>query len=109
MQSYVTRDVNFPDTNRFYYTEEDDSAPNARLETNVAAVEWARHRAWITRAKLNWIINNMPYNESDEAVIKHLESALFDSTDLLNVLKAGRLSTAEAEAFRDRLDLLQIE
>ena len=110
VQSYVTRDVRYPDTNRFYYTEpEDPSEPNAKLENDVAAVEWAKHRAWLARAKLSWIINSMPYGESAENVVKHLEAALFDVTDFLQTVKAGRMKADEAEALRDQLDTLQID
>ena len=110
VQSYVTRDVRYPDTNRFYYTEAEQNAePNAKFESDVAEVEWVRHRAWLARAKLNWIINDMPYGEGTERVIEHLEAALFDVTDFLKTVKAGRLKAEQAEALRDRLDALQID
>ncbi len=110
VQSYVTRDVRYPDTNRFYYTEaEHEGEPNAKLESDAAAVEWARHRAWLARAKLAWIVNDMPYGEDAQSVVEHLEAALFDVTDFLKTVKAGRIKAAQADALRDRLDALQVD
>ncbi len=108
VQSYVSRDVRFPDTNRFYYSAMDESAdPNSMLERNVSLVEWAKHRAWMSRAKLGWIIENMPFTESTESAIAQLEAAVVDVNDFIETVKAGRMSMAEAMARRAALDAAQ--
>lgn len=113
VQSYVTRDISFPDHNRAYFIKnrngpDGDVDPNYKLEKDCSAAEWARHRAWLSKAKLARLMDKMPLNEPREDVIRWLEDAVFDVTSLIDQLKLGELPSEVAQQMRDELDAKQM-
>ena len=110
VQSYVSRDVRYPDPNRmnFMIQRPGTMDPNAQLERNCAAVEWARHRAWLGKAKLSRLLNEMPMSEPPERVLMWLEEAVSDVNGLIARMKMGEVSGGEAQRMRDELDREQL-
>jgi hypothetical protein len=109
VQSYVARDVRFPDANRFYYTEDPASGvdPNSALERDVSEFEWAKHRAWAAKAKLDWFVKNAPYTTDPAQVVAWLEASVADVNDIVATIKRGRMSMSEALLRRAAEDALQ--
>jgi hypothetical protein len=109
VQSYVSRDVRFPDANRFYYVEAPELGvdPNSALERDVSVFEWAKHRAWTARAKLDWIVKTAPYSTDSDQVAAWLEAAVADVNDMVATIKRGRMTMAEAGVQRAAEDALQ--
>ena len=113
VQSYVSRDVRFPDHNRAYFIQNrngpaGDADPNYMLEKNCQSAEWARHRAWISKAKLARLIDQMPLAEPRESVIRWLEEAVGDVTSLIEQLRLGDVPAEVAQRMRDELDASQL-
>ncbi|HWL18167.1 MAG TPA: hypothetical protein VNS33_00770 [Bradyrhizobium sp.] len=113
VQSYVSRDIRFPDPNRAYFIANRNGPeaaldPNYLLERNCSAVEWARHRAWISKAKLARVLEKMPFSETPDRVIQWLEEAVSDVNALVSQLKLGEVPSDVAQKMRDDLDERQV-
>jgi hypothetical protein len=109
VQSYVARDVRFPDANRFYYIQTPEAGidPNTALERDVGAFEWARHRAWAAKAKLDWLVKEAPYASDPEQIAGWLEAAVADVNDMVATLRAGRMTMDQAGVRRLEEDAAQ--
>ena len=113
VQSYVSRDIRFPDPNRTYFIKdrngfETAKEPNYLLERGCQAAEWARHRAWISKAKLARLIEEMPFSATPEQVVQWLEASVSDVNTMIEQIKLGEVPSDVAQKMRDELDELQM-
>lgn len=71
VNSYVCRDIACPDPNRY-----------AKLlgidPDHVVFAEWARHKAWIARGKLDQLIAELPFTKDRMQIAQALEQAIED-------------------------------
>lgn len=104
--SYDTKDVRFPDPNRFYFVAGGfgDVDPNARLERYCRYVDYARHMAWRTRGRLADFIDGIEWTDDRERVLADLEAALTDARTALDVLRRGDVTREEAKRLRAEED-----
>jgi hypothetical protein len=99
---YDTADTALPDPNRFYFVTGGfgDVNPDARLERFCRYTEYARHKAWRSRARLHDVIENMPFTLDRERVISMLEDGIADVVEAIEVLKRGDVTRDEAKRLR---------
>ncbi|MFE3638537.1 hypothetical protein [Streptomyces sp. NPDC059168] len=104
--SYDTRDVRYPDPNRFYFVTGGfgDIDPNAQLERYCRYVDYARHMAWRTRGKLADFIDTIEWTDDRDCVIARFEEAIDDAITALNALKRGDVTREEAKRLRAEED-----
>ncbi|WP_218064142.1 hypothetical protein [Nguyenibacter vanlangensis] len=111
VQSYVSRNVKVPDPNRIEWIEISEHGAQDRnymLERQCAAAEWARHRSWVARHRLNELLAEMPFDATPEQVSQALRHVVGDLNDLIALLQHGPVSRQEAHRLRDALDLAQL-
>ena len=71
VNGYVPLDLDSVDPSRFFDLKTVD--PHQLLFP-----EWARHKAWLSKGKLNRIIEELPFTEDRELIINKLKSAIKD-------------------------------
>ena len=71
VNGYVPLDLDSVDPSRFFDLKTVD--PHQLLFP-----EWARHKAWLSKGKLNRIIEELPFTEDRELIINKLKSAIED-------------------------------
>ena len=106
VNSYCTRDVSTPDTNRACWvgTFAPVDEPNSRLESSCMAAEWARHNAWVSRAKLGTLIEKLSLTESRETILDGLRQAIAPVVDAIDYLERGDFSPENIKELRVRAD-----
>ncbi len=111
VQSYVSRDTSVPDPNRIYWvetTERNEQDPNFMLERRCAPAEWARHRAWVARQRLEDLIERTPLDAPVAEVEAAIDFAVADLNDLLAMLRRGPVPPQEVARIRDAIDAAQL-
>jgi hypothetical protein len=100
--SYDTRDVSYPDPNRFYFVAGGfgDVDPNARLERACRYVEYARHKAWRLRGRLDDFIREVPWTDDRETVLEMFRQAIAEGLEAVAVLERGDVSREQARTLR---------
>lgn len=76
INGYVARDVSKPDPSRL-------SDLKAWDPPHVVYPEWARHKAWLARAKLDAAIESMPFTDDRAALVFALQSSIADVLDAI--------------------------
>jgi hypothetical protein len=76
INGYVARDIAKPDPSRL-------SDLRVWDPPHVVYPEWARHKAWLARAKLDAAIEQMPFTDDREALVAHLRAAIADVEDAI--------------------------
>ena len=71
VNGYVPLNLDSVDTSRFFDLKTVD--PHQLLFP-----EWARHKAWLSKGKLNRIIEELPFTDDRELIINKLKSAIED-------------------------------
>lgn len=79
INGYVAREVGKPDPSRLSDLKVWDPP-------HVVYPEWARHKAWLARAKLDAAIDRMPYTDDRAALVAHLRAAIADVEDAIGDL-----------------------
>jgi len=69
VNGYVPLDTSSPDPSRF-------SDIKAVDPHDVLFPEWARHKAWLARGRLDRLIDELPFTEDRQFIIKELKSAI---------------------------------
>ena len=86
VNGYVPLDLDSVDPSRFFDLKTVD--PHQLLFP-----EWARHKAWLSKGKLNRIIEELPFTDDRELIINKLKSAIKDVETAIKDLSA----TSEGE------------
>jgi hypothetical protein len=73
VNGYVSLDVRFPDPSRF----PDIKAMDVHIH-NVMFPEWARYKAWLSRSKLDALIETLPFTDDRTAICAALRTAIAD-------------------------------
>ncbi|MEE5086779.1 hypothetical protein V2J74_18665 [Pseudomonas alliivorans] len=71
VNAYISPNVHFKDVSRFKDLQEADPAL-------VLNSEWARHKAWISRTKIEQLLANLPYTTDKTLIIRELEHVISD-------------------------------
>jgi hypothetical protein len=79
INGYVARDVSKPDPSRLSDLKVWDPP-------HVVYPEWARHKAWLARAKLDEAIAGMPFTDDRDVLVARLRAAIADVEDAIDDL-----------------------
>jgi hypothetical protein len=71
VNGYVPLDTSSPDPSRF-------SDLKAVDPHGVLFPEWARHKAWLSRGRLDRLIDELPFTNNKDYIIGELRSAIKD-------------------------------
>jgi hypothetical protein len=71
VNGYVSLDTSFPDRSRF-------ADMKAADEHSVLLPEWSRHKAWLSRNKLDALIQELPFTSDRTAICAALRAAIAD-------------------------------
>ncbi len=82
VNSYVPLETESDDPSRFSDVKSVD--PHHLLFT-----EWARHKAWLSRGKLNRLIEELPFTDNTDLIIKELKDAIKDVGTAINDLSSN--------------------
>lgn len=111
VQSYVSTNVKVPDPNWFDWITPTEGAVadvNYMLEQSCAPAEWARHRAWVAKRRLQELIDELPLNASAQDVLHAMEHVTNDLNDLNDLLRRGPVTHEESQLNRHLMDARHI-
>jgi len=93
VNSYVSRDVRYTDANRTFFVKPKPGGPfsdaQSMLEKRSRFTDWARHKAWTSRAKLGSLLEDLPFTEDRQQIIAALKDAVADVHGAIAMLEAG--------------------
>jgi hypothetical protein len=100
--SFCHRDVSYPDLNgdRTYMTEQAGRL-GVDTEINPSFTEWARHNAWIARARLGTILDEIPWTNDREFLVEQLREAVEPIVTAIGRLEHGVVSLEEWRKLRN--------
>jgi len=111
VHGYCARDLTLPDANRTYFMESDGYGKRFGVtEDQVSPVftEWARHKAWVSRAKLGTLMEELPFTEDREVIIAALREGIADVEGAITRLEEGAVSRERMREQYVRDDELQM-
>jgi hypothetical protein len=85
--SYVSRDVSYPDANRTYYEKDWKTRGMKPGQVTPRPAEWARHRAWFSKARLATLIEELPFTDDRAFIAKQLKMAIAPVLDAIDRLE----------------------
>lgn len=98
--AYCSRNFDVPDPNRVLFHEFAEHPEYDRWKW----FEWARHKAWISREKLDLLLKRFPYTEDRQAIAQALREAVADATTAAEVIEASDMSLEQSLSWRARAD-----
>jgi hypothetical protein len=112
--SFVHRDVSYPDLNgdRTYITDQADRL-GVGGTVNPTFTEWARHNAWVSRARLGTILEELRWTNDSEFIVEQLKEAIAPVEHAIATLQHGVISLEQWRAlrgsgYRDRENEIQM-
>ncbi|MEQ8640852.1 MAG: hypothetical protein RIE31_09655 [Alphaproteobacteria bacterium] len=106
VNSYVSRDVRYTDANRTFFVKTVPGGPfsdeQSLIEKRGRYTDWARHKAWTSRAKLGTLLEELPFTEDRQQIIQALKDAVADVHGAIAMLEAGDRTFEEMREIRDR-------
>jgi hypothetical protein len=100
--SFCHRDAGYPDLNgdRTYMTEQ---AGRLGVETDInpSFTEWARHNAWLARARLGTILEELPWTNDRQFLVEQLREAIEPIATAIGRLEHGVVSLEEWRRLRN--------
>ncbi|MEQ9191222.1 MAG: hypothetical protein RLQ25_12105 [Alphaproteobacteria bacterium] len=106
VHSYCARDLSLPDANRTYFTGSRFGVPEGQVSP--VFTEWARHKAWVSRAKLGTLMEELPFTEDRTAIIAALREGIADVQGAIARLEEGEVSRERMREQYVRDDELQM-
>jgi hypothetical protein len=101
--SFCHRDASYPDLNdnRTFFT---DARHELGVESEIdpSFTEWARHNAWLARARLGTLMEELPWTNNTEFIIEQLREAVAPIEIAIAKLERGVISDDEAREYRAR-------
>lgn len=101
---YDTRDVRQPDPNRTYFLRrspaEQQQDPEAEVELFCRYLDYARHKAWRARGHLDDFINEAPWTDDRELIMRRLAESVREIVEAVGVLRRGEITKREVQRLR---------
>ena len=101
--SFCHRDASYPDLNdnRTFFT---DSRYSLGVESEIdpSFTEWARHNAWLARARLGTLMEELPWTNDIPFIVEQLRQAIAPIEIAIAKLETGVISAEEAREYRAR-------
>jgi hypothetical protein len=100
--SFCHRDVSYPDLNgdRTYLTDSRDRL-GVESDLNPSFTEWARHNAWVARARLGTILDELPWTNDTEFIVEQLKAAIEPVETAIASLERGEISLEQWRELRN--------
>jgi len=112
--SFVHRDASYPDLNgdRTYLTDQRDRL-GVQSDINPSITEAARHNAWLARARLGTILEELPWTNDSQFIAEQLREAIAPIEHAIARLERGEISLEEwrslrGSGYRERENELQM-
>jgi hypothetical protein len=106
--SYVSRDVSYPDANRNTYDKQWKTRGLPEGVKSPRPTEWARHRAWFSKARLATLIEELPFTDDRAFIAKQLKLAISPVLDAIDRLEnidepseRGKFKSRSKRFFKD--------
>ncbi len=101
--SFCHRDAAYPDLNdnKTFFT---DGRYQMGVESEIDPqfTEWARHNAWLARARLGTLMEELPWTNNTEFIVDQLRQAIAPIETAIAKLETGVISAEEAREYRAR-------
>ena len=99
--SFVHRDASYPDLNgdRTYLTDQRDRL-GVDSDINPSITEAARHNAWMARARLGTILEELPWTNDSQFIAEQLREAIAPIEHAIARLERGEISLEEWRSLR---------
>jgi hypothetical protein len=112
--SFCHRDVSYPDLNgdRTYLTDQRERL-GVESDINPSITETARHDAWVARARLGTILDELPWTNDSQFIAEQLREAIAPIEHAITRLERGEISLEEwrnlrGSGYRERENELQM-
>jgi hypothetical protein len=112
--SFCHRDVSYPDLNgdRTYLTDQRGRL-GVQSDINLSITEAARHNAWMARARLGTILEELPWTNDSQFIAEQLRVAIAPIEHAIARLERGEISLDEwrslrGSGYRERENELQM-
>jgi hypothetical protein len=112
--SFCHRDASYPDLNddRTYFTDE-RSRLGVESDVDPSYTEWARHNAWLARARLGTLMDELPWTNDTSFIAEQLRQAIAPIEAAIERLDRGIISSDEwrrlrAEGYKERENEVQM-
>lgn len=100
---YDTRDVRHPDLSRTYFvreTTQEQPDPESADERFCRYLDYARHKAWRARGQLDDFINEAPWTDDREQIVRQLAESVREIVEAVDQLRRGEVSKREVQRLR---------
>jgi hypothetical protein len=100
---YDTRDLSHPDPNRTYFLRgrpEEQLDPDTEVERFCRYVDFARHKAWRARGRLDDFLREVPWTDDRDLIVRRLTEAVREVAEAIDVLRRGELDEVEVTRLR---------
>ena len=93
VNAFCSTNLQIHDANRVHLVDDYQFDPQyARYKP----MDWARHKAWRTREKLDNLLKEMAFSDDSTVVVDALKEAVSDVMLAIDMIEKGKLSTQEA-------------
>ena len=93
VNAFCSADLEVADANRVHFVNDYAYDPQyARYK----AMDWARHKAWRSREKLDRLLREMAFTDDSAAVVDALRTAVADVHTAIETIENGKLTKEEA-------------
>lgn len=100
---YETRDVRHPDLNRTFFLRKsvgEQQDPESEAERFCRYLDYARHKAWRARGHLDDFINEAPWTDDKELIVRQLAESVREVVEAVDLLRRGEVTEREAQRLR---------
>lgn len=100
---YDTRELRHPDPNRTWFvrsTGDEPKHPEAEAEEFCRYVDYARHKAWRVRGRLDDFIREVPWTADRELIIRQLADSVREIVEAVELLRRGEVTRDELQRLR---------
>ena len=93
VSSFCSTDLQVHDPNRIHFVDDYRYDPQYG---RYKAMDWARHKAWRSRAKLEQLLTEMAFTDDSVMVVAALKDAIADVNLAIETIENGKVSSQEA-------------
>ncbi|KRV46990.1 hypothetical protein AQ490_09520 [Wenjunlia vitaminophila] len=101
---YDSPDPEHTAPNRTYFPDETDTDhlfdPETQVERLCRYVDFARHKAWRARGRLDAFLREVPWTDDRELIVRQLTEAVREVVEAVNLLRGDETGTAQVTQLR---------
>jgi len=104
VNSYCARNVSTPDYNRTFFTTDDFGSGGSKV---CRYTEFSRRKAWIARAKLGTLMEELPFTEDRAVIVEALKAAIADVHQAIDMLEGSDVTAEDSLRVRRQMPMLR--